>query len=181
MHPRLREVLGHLETSRAALKRAVAAVPSELRGRRPAAERWSVAEVLGHLALVEGQITRLLKTKIEAALANGLGPEHEASAVLPTVDVARLLDRGRRLEASPSARPSADLDAERAMSELAARREALCGLLTGVDGLALGDIVIPNPVLGPLNVYQWAVFVGGHEGRHTAQIEEIAAKLTRPD
>jgi hypothetical protein len=27
---------------------------------------------------------------------------------------------------------------------------------------------------GLLNLYQWMVFVGGHEARHTAQIREVA-------
>ena len=33
----------------------------------------------------------------------------------------------------------------------------------------------PHPVLGPINIYQWALFVGSHEARHALQIREIAA------
>ena len=64
MHPRTEELLTHLEETRAALHAAVDAVPSSLRETRPAADRWSVAEVLEHLGRVEEQITRLLTAKL---------------------------------------------------------------------------------------------------------------------
>jgi hypothetical protein len=32
---------------------------------------------------------------------------------------------------------------------------------------------------GLLNLYQWMVFVGGHEARHTAQIREVAVVVKR--
>jgi hypothetical protein len=44
--------------------------------------------------------------------------------------------------------------------------------------MALGDITVPHPVLGPLNLYQWVLFVGGHESRHAIQIREIAQALS---
>jgi hypothetical protein len=33
-------------------------------------------------------------------------------------------------------------------------------------------------VLGPINLYQWMLFVGSHEMRHTAQVIEIAEQLS---
>jgi len=41
----------------------------------------------------------------------------------------------------------------------------------------LSEVVQPHPVLGPINLYQWALFVGSHETRHTGQVREIAAQL----
>jgi len=51
------------------------------------------------------------------------------------------------------------------------------GVMPG-DGLALGDVIQPHPVLGPINIYQWLLFVGSHETRHTGQVREIAAELS---
>jgi hypothetical protein len=50
-------------------------------------------------------------------------------------------------------------------------------ILTG-DGLALGTLTHPHPIFGPLTLYQWIATTAGHEGRHTAQIREIAAMLS---
>ena len=49
MHPHLDAALSRLDESRAALRAAVEAVPAALRTRKPAQDRWSVAEVLEHL------------------------------------------------------------------------------------------------------------------------------------
>jgi hypothetical protein len=49
------------------------------------------------------------------------------------------------------------------------------------DGLALGGVLATHPRLGSLNVYQWVLFVGGHETRHAAQIREIGEALRARD
>ena len=177
MHPRITEVLTYLATQRAVLERAVATVPASLRKRRPAPERWSVAEVLAHIVIVEGRVTQLLAAQIGAARAAGLGRERETSAVVPTVNVARVLDRSRPVTAGAASQPPADADAEIALAALVERQKALRATLAAADGLALGEVSAPNPVLGPMNVYQWVVFVGAHEARHAAQIHEIADAL----
>jgi hypothetical protein len=46
-----------------------------------------------------------------------------------------------------------------------------------LDGVALSDVSAPHPALGPLNGYQWFLFLAAHEGRHTAQIREITAAI----
>jgi len=38
-------------------------------------------------------------------------------------------------------------------------------------------VIQSHPVLGPINMYQWVLFNGSHEARHTLQIREIAAQL----
>jgi hypothetical protein len=155
----------------------VAGVPEDRRERRPAPDRWSVAEILEHLGIVEGGITQLLDGQVAAARAAGLGAERETSPVVPTVPVRRLLDRTARLTASARSLPTGGLAAGAAWETLVERRSALRHLLVASDGLALSALVIPHPVLGPLNVYQWLVFIGAHEGRHAKQIQEAGAVL----
>ena len=175
MHPRIREVLTYLDAQRAVLERAVAAMPPELRKRRPSPERWSVAEILEHIALVESQVSWLLATRLDAA---GLGAERETSLVLPTLDLSRVLDRSRPVPASDSTQPRTGLDASSAELALTQARETLRATILAADGLALTQLSAPNPVLGPLNMYQWVLFTGAHEARHAEQVREIAAALS---
>ena len=52
-------------------------------------------------------------------------------------------------------------------------------LLSG-DGLALGEITHPHPLLGPLTLYDWFGFIAAHEARHAAQLREtISQTVTR--
>ncbi|HET7620163.1 MAG TPA: DinB family protein [Vicinamibacterales bacterium] len=178
MHPRMQEILSFLDLQRAALARAYEAVPPGLRSLRPAPDRWSAAEVIGHLTVVEGRITQVLRASIDAATEAGLGPDRETSPVVPTVDVDRILDRSRAVTASAGSQPPAGLGADDAWATLEERRADLRRLIHDVDGLALQLVTAANPVLGSLNAYQWLVFVGAHERRHAAQIDEITAALT---
>jgi hypothetical protein len=76
VHPHLAAVIDRLNQARAGLRAAVDAVPASIRGRRPEPERWSVAEVLEHLSLVEGLFTKRVTDAIAAA--GTIGPEHAA-------------------------------------------------------------------------------------------------------
>lgn len=181
MQPRTREVLDYLTAAERELNDAVAAVPEADRVRRPGPDRWSVAEILEHLSLVEYAIAGMLAQHVEAARGSGVGPERETEPVVPTVPLARLLDRDARLTASARSQPTAGLGWDVARRAFGAARAQLVELLQGADGLALSEVVIQHPLLGPLNVYQWAVFLGAHTRRHAAQVRETAAAPTRMD
>lgn len=67
MHARIHELTSHLRIRREALHEAMDAIPAALRNQRPAANRWSVAEVLEHLSLVEGRVATVLGDRLIAA------------------------------------------------------------------------------------------------------------------
>ena len=177
MHPRLEEVLNYLDSQRAALSEAVELVPTELRDQQPGADRWSVAQVLQHLVIIEKRIGMGMTKWVGDAVAGGLGPELETSSVLNSLDLALIADRSRRRNAPEEVRPDGSLNAASAWTALEQTRAALRAAVLPADGLALSDVVKPHLVLGPINIYQWLLFVGSHEARHTAQVREIVAEM----
>lgn len=177
MQARLAELLDHLEAERAALDAAVHAVPAVERERRPAPECWTVAEVVDHLARVEKGVARLVVKLAAEGRAAGLGPETETGSVLGALD-----GRGIEVPSSPRVapervQPRADVEASTALAALRETRVELRDALTAADGLALGALRWPHPVLGELDLYQWVLFVARHEQRHRRQIDAIAARL----
>lgn len=179
MHRRLTELVNYAQVTRQELVAAVALVPETLRGRRMAQSAWSVAEVLEHLHRVERGIVRLISRGVERARAAGAEPEREESSLLGSLDELRLVSRQPAVAAPEPVMPRGDLSATDALAALeASRRDLLCAVAEG-DGLALGTVTYPHPLLGDLNLYQWILFVGQHEVRHAGQIREIAAKLPR--
>jgi uncharacterized damage-inducible protein DinB len=177
MHSRLEEVLNYLDTERLALRAAVELVPTELRDQQPGPDRWSVAQVLQHLVIIEKRIGIGMTKWVADAIAGGVGPEAETSSVLDSLDLALIADRSRRRNAPDEVRPNGGLDATSAWTALEQTRAALRAAVLPADGLALGEVIQPHPVLGPINLYQWLLFVGSHETRHTGQVREIAAEL----
>jgi uncharacterized damage-inducible protein DinB len=177
MHPRIQEVLGVLDDTRNALKRAIADVPADKRSLRPTADRWSVAEVVEHLGIVETRIAHMLSEKLDAARQAGLAAETESTPVAPMLDIAGVINRSKPITASEASQPRAGLSTEDGLKVLSERRAALHQAVTAADGLALGSVEIPHARLGTLNVYQWLLFLAGHEARHTDQIREVARSV----
>ena len=174
MHARSKEVLDYLDAQRNDLRAAVDAVPVNARNTQPAPDRWSVAQVLEHVAIVHDRVAIGVSKWIAEARQKGLGPETETSSLLKSIPSALVLDRTRRFEAPEAIRPGKDVDADSAWTQLEQARENLrAAFLTG-DGLALEQVVEAHPVLGPINVYQWVLFNASHEARHILQIREIA-------
>jgi hypothetical protein len=180
MHPRLQELFAYLSVRRAALREAVDAVPASHRNERPDADRWSVAEVIEHLAMVEARFATLLGDRLAEAKAAGLAAERETSSILGSYDLAPMLDRSSKHQAPDMVVPQ-HADWQAAWNHLEEVRRSFLAVYTSGDGLALGEVVNHHPRIGKLNLYQWAIWLGGHEARHTEQVREIAADLTARD
>jgi hypothetical protein len=172
VQPRTAELLTFLDRHHEDLKAAVDAVPAGRRERHPAEGRWSVANVVEHLGIVETNVTRLLTARTGQARATELGPA-SATPVVSESAVARYLDRERRLVSGDSSQPKSGLALPAAWDRLDAARQLTRGLVHDVDGLDVSAVSFPHPALGTMNFYEWVVFLGGHESRHRLQILEI--------
>jgi len=175
-HPRLQELFAYLQIRRNALREAVDAVSEPQRNQPPEPGRWSVADVLEHLALVEGRFTTTLANRLAEARAAGLAEERDSRPIVGTFDQAGVLDRTNKREAPDVVRPRG-LDWQSAWSRLEETRRSFLDVYLSADGLALADVAFVHPRLGSLNLYQWGVWMGAHEGRHVEQVREIAATL----
>lgn len=173
MHPRLKEIDDFLGERRAEVAAAVAAVPdTEDLVAVPGA--WSVAAIIEHLRLTETSVSKLLHVTVSRLPAEGRITEMETASVLHSVDHDILANRDKRIMAPPMVRPRTDLSLAEALAGLETSRAALQRSMREADGLALGGISYPHPVLGTLDLYQWLVFIGLHESRHACQIRELA-------
>jgi hypothetical protein len=111
--------------------------------------------------------------QVDAARAAGLARERDSTPVLPTVDVSAVVDRRATRVAGPASQPRGNVTMAAAWEHLEAATDALRKAVGAADGLALGEVHAPHPALGPLNLYQWLIFIGAHEARHADQIREI--------
>lgn len=178
MHPRMAELFTYLDQQHVTLVSTVATIPPSRVAEPPAPDRWSVAQVLEHLVLIEQNITKLLAKLLAEAKERGLGAETDASPVLPRIDTALMADRSHRVTSPGVFIPTTTRSADAILGDLDhARREFKQVVMMG-DGLALGEIVYPHRVLGPLDMYAWIAFTGAHMGRHTDQIREVGTALT---
>jgi hypothetical protein len=177
MHPRLADLTDDIARHRAAFLAAVAAVPAEDLARRPSADTWSVAEIVDHLQMVESGTARLLAKRIAKAREAGLGPETRTDSVRGQLDQYPITDRSNKREAPEMVRPRPGIGAEAALEGLRVSREALLQALHDANGLDLTQVKATHAVLGELDVYQWVLWLGQHEARHTQQVDEVRRAL----
>ena len=174
----LNECLENLDQVRSELRAVVDRVPEQLRGQRPAEDRWSVDEILEHLCLVERRFAAIIAMRIGEARSAGLGPEQNAREPLPANLRQMLRDRANRRNAPEAVRPTGTVDHRAALAELERIRGELRATVGAVEGLALSTVTHTHPTFGTMNVYQLMDFIAGHELRHTHQIAGIADALT---
>ncbi len=173
MNDLTRHLLADLDLHRASVREAVDSVPVEWRERRPEEGRWSVAEVLEHLAIIEGRVARMI-----AAAAETAGPGNDAFDERPTIDMPLLLDRSRRIMGPEIVHPREGLDSVAAWQRLQETRVDLRRAIEAAAGRDLRSVVRRHPILGDLHMYQWIAVIGGHEARHSLQIREVGELLS---
>jgi hypothetical protein len=177
MNPHLIAALGHLETATRDLRAAIDAVPAPMRGQKPGPARWSVNEVIEHVAKVEQSFVGTLVANVEAAKATGLAPEIEEPPMLTDKTRAVLTDRANPRQAPEHALPTGAIDSSAGIEAIDAAHARLKEAVAGCDGLALSTVTHDHRFFGTLNVYQWIELLAGHEDRHAAQVREIATQL----
>ncbi|MCA1619953.1 MAG: DinB family protein [Acidobacteria bacterium] len=167
------EIYEHIDRTRERLVRAVEGLSDDEQRFRPAPDRWSAAQLCEHLSIVEGSVVGLLGKLL--ARAEESGAARVEGAAFEPVSVEEFVERSRavRFEAPERLRPADSTPLADSLARLRDSRAALHGLrpaLERADGHALR---FPHPAWGPLNLYQWLLFVGAHESRHLAQIEAL--------
>jgi hypothetical protein len=177
VHPRVAELVRYIDERRADLETAAGPLPYERWSERPAADSWSVAQIFDHLHLSESGIARLLAKRIARAKEAGLGPERSDESVLGSLDFFPVV-AGPKRQAPEIVVPRPDARAPDVHDALRRSRDDLHAALREGDGLALGEVTATHPALGVINLYQWVLFVGQHEERHTRQVAEIVRQLT---
>lgn len=175
MHPSLTEAFARLDRSRAALRAAIDAVPDRLRDRRPGSDRWSVAGIVEHVALVDERFITNIAGRIAEARAAGLRQEPGTPAPLPSEVEGILANRADRRQAPEPLHPTG-MSWGAAWERAEASRTSVRALLDGA-GVALSLVLLEHPRYGALSAYQWAGFLAAHETRHAAQILETATEL----
>jgi DinB family protein len=171
MHPRISELLGYIDEQATVLRAAFEAVPPDRRAERPSPDRWSPAEVVHHVTIVERRLVQRLRSFVEQVRA--LPPEHDSRPILSTVQTAKVVDRTNRFVTSEAGQPR-NTDAARVWDDFEDTRRALKDVIVSADGLALGAVSASHPALGEFNGYEWIAFAGAHAARHADQIREMA-------
>ncbi|HCC56128.1 MAG TPA: hypothetical protein DEQ47_02485 [Solibacterales bacterium] len=162
----------YLESTRDELLRAVRDLSEAQWFFKGAPERWSIAQILEHVVIVENGVHALIGRMPHAPETDRID-----TAIDDFIPV-NVPQRSTKVEAPGTAVPRGQWSPADTVERFAAARTRTLELLESAP--ALRGHVVPHPVLGPWDGYQWILGAAAHGVRHTEQIREVKAEAGFP-
>ena len=166
----IREKLARAQTT---FFRAADSIPAEKWGNCPASNEWSAAQIVAHLVVVErGVVTNVDRLTQKAPIPVPFPKRMHLPLWLVEARVIR--------RKSPVPLDESLLAEKEAMlAGLRGIRERTMAFLSETERRDLSAYCWRHPFLGMLNAYEWMEMIAAHQLRHTKQVREIEAKLSR--
>lgn len=136
---------------------------------KPAPDRWSVAEVVEHLAVIEDLVQGILAKMPQAPAAAADRDVRQVDEMI----VAKAEDRSNKAKAPEAALPAGRWTPAGSLEHYLAGRVQVAAILRSSPDLR--GHVINHLAFGPLDGYEWILAVAAHSVRHTKQILEVKA------
>jgi DinB superfamily len=146
--------------------------PSQL-AYKPAPDRWSVAECIEHIIVVETSILGAIEKTVRQPA------DLPKNALEDAALLAKVADRSERVKGPERLMPTGRWSHDELFGEFEAARRRTAEFAANTD-TSLRESGFPHPVLGPLDCYQWLLLIAAHGERHRAQAEEVMASAEFP-
>lgn len=169
------KALQYLETTKKNILEATKGLSEAQWNFKPAPDRWSVAQVMEHIAAAEDFILETTKEKVMTSPAGEPGRDMKKTdeAVIMMVP-----DRSHKAQAPEPLVPSNRFGSpEGSVKHFVESRATTEDFLKSTAGLR--DHVMDSP-LGKLDGYEFVLFIAAHSERHTKQINEVKADPNFP-
>jgi hypothetical protein len=164
---KLEPILDLLQTSRDKLIATANEVRAELWRKSPGGERWSAAEIVAHVGVVEQAIITGAKKVLQAP------PKPIPLLKRLHMPVALAAWRGAKRKSPVPLDGSLVTNRPESLIRLDAAREGTLGFIESTRDQDLGIYRFPHPFMGSLNIYDWVRLIGYHDLRHVQQIREV--------
>jgi uncharacterized damage-inducible protein DinB len=154
------------------LKETVRNLTDEQLNYLPEGEKWTVAQIVEHLSLVEDGMTRISAKLLNEAKENGKASD---GTVKISEDFLRKIGgaRQQKFEAPERAHPKSGQTVPESLAKMEENRKRLNELCPLFESVECADYKFPHPAFGELTAHEWLALLGGHEMRHIEQIKRI--------
>lgn len=157
------------------LRDTMSQVTEEQASALPDGGAWSIADIVEHVAIVNGGMHRicsklLLKAEVDGKVSNG------------RIDLEAFFQKtaeagDAKLEAPDMVRPKGGQSIAESLDALERQQKAFAELIPLFEKFDGNESKFPHPYFGDLSAIEWLVLAGGHEARHLRQIRRLLEKL----
>jgi hypothetical protein len=143
---------------------------------KPAPDRWSVAEVMEHIAAAEDLLYGMIQEQAMKAPARSAGEDVKA---IDELVLTAIPDRTHKAQAPEPLKPTNRFGSpEAAIKHFEESRAKTEDFVRTAQGLR--DHAADSPLGKKLDPYEWTLFIAAHSERHTKQILEVKADPNFP-
>jgi hypothetical protein len=136
---------------------------------RPEPGRWSVAENVEHVVVVERRLLLAIQKRLQENPDLITKPAMEDQGVLRQVQTVI-----EPVKAPENVLPTSRFPLGELSREFESARQSTYDFLISTHG-DLRHHFFPHPVFGPFDCYQWLLLIGAHAQRHTLQSKNVIA------
>jgi hypothetical protein len=164
-------ILDRLETSGHNFLDRIERVSDAQWHRKPAPDKWSIAEVAEHVTITE----QLLLHKVQEALSNPVQPDWKRRTSGKTQFLLQVVaPRRGRARAPKEVRPKAGWSKDETVRRFHAVRATTIRFAQETQAEMNACIARhPFPIFGDLSAFQWMLYIPTHLERHVRQIDSI--------
>jgi hypothetical protein len=170
--------LQYLETTKSGVVNATKGLSDVQWNFKSAPDRWSIAEVMEHLAAAEDMIRGLVQEQVMKTAAIPARDPAELKKIDDSV-IAMVPDRSHKMQApdplKPTNRFGSPEEAEKHFVDSRATTEEYLKSTPDLRAHA-----IDSPMGMKLDAYEWVLLIAAHSERHTKQILEVKADPNFP-
>src|SRR5205809_3905818 len=160
----------YLETTRKNIVDATRGLSDAQWNFKPSPFRWSVAQVVEHIAASEDLLRQIAEDQIKKAPP---APDRDLKKTDDKV-LEVIPDRSRKFQAPEMLRPRNQFGSpEAALKHFLESRAKTVELLNGTPDLRAH--VVESGLLGKIDAYERILFIAAHSERHTKQLLEVKA------
>jgi uncharacterized damage-inducible protein DinB len=166
----------YLESTKQGVLNATANLSEAQWNFKSAPDRWSVAEVMEHIAAAEDYLRGMIVEKVMTAPPRPAGDD---IAAIDEMVITMIPDRSHKAQAPEPLKPVNRFGSgQGALKHFVESRQQTADFLNQHDDLRAH--AVDSPMGKKLDAYEWILFVAAHSERHTKQINEVKADPNFP-
>ncbi|MFN2392794.1 MAG: DinB family protein [Pyrinomonadaceae bacterium] len=144
----------------------------------PDGEKWTIANLIEHVAIVEYGMTRISARLL--AQAQKEGKSSDSTAKLSENFSKKAFEaKTLKFEAPEKVHPTGKLTVAESLAKMKENRQRIEELRPVFETVNGSDFKFPHPFMGEISAHEWLALIGGHEVRHLEQIKNILNKLDK--
>jgi uncharacterized damage-inducible protein DinB len=170
----IEEVYAANDKIRVKFLETIESISDEQANALPEGEKWTLAQLVEHVAIVEDGMTKISYKLLNEAKAGGKASDGTAK-FSDSFSQNAAEARNQKLEAPNRVKPSGNVSIADSVKRLEENRQKLDELKPLFETIDCSEHKFPHPAFGDLTAHEWLALVGGHESRHLEQIKRRLA------